>query len=401
MTPVPPAVRPLPPWAIAVLLASVVAGLLILIVRDSVASAVFFLPYTGIGAYLVTRRPANAVGWLLMLMGWGLAIASSRHMVPLATIQSGRLDMVETLTVWTSSCAWSLAFFGMFAIALVFPSGGLPTGRGRWPARVGLAVDLAIVALVAFGPTTYAKLETAETLLIVPNPLATLPHAPIWRLVPHLNTLYAVMFGLFVAALVGLGLRYRESTGIERLQYRWLVAAIAVVAIATGIWAFTSLVLQLETRVHNLVVLIVYPAIPIAITLAILRYRLYEIDRIISRTIAYAIVSVILVGLFGAVVVLLSTILATFAEGQSLAIAGSTLVAYAALQPVMRWVRGAVDRRFDRARYDHERTVTDFAARLRDEINVDTVVSDLAITTRSAVAPSSLSTWLRSGNPTR
>jgi len=399
MTPVPSAVRPLPPWASGVLLASVVAGLLILIIRDSVGSAVFFLPYTGIGAYLVTRRPANVIGWLLMLIGWSTAFVTTSSTVPLETIQSGRLDMVEALSVW-SHFSWSLAFLGIFAIALVFPSGGLPTGRGRWPARVGLAVVLTITALAAFGPTIFATSATG-TLVIVPNPLAILPNARIWGLVPHPNTLYAMMLGLLVTALVGLGLRYRDSTGIERLQYRWLVAAIALVAIATVVWAFTTFVLQLGTRVGGVVALIAYPTIPIAITLAILRYRLYEIDRIISRTIAYAMVSLILVGVFGVVVVLLSTILSTFAEGQTLAVAGSTLVAFAIAQPVLGRVRRDVDRRFDRARYDHERTVTDFSARLRDEVNVDALTTELTTTTRAAVAPSTVSLWLRSRATTR
>jgi uncharacterized membrane protein YbhN (UPF0104 family) len=149
------------------------------------------------------------------------------------------------------------------------------------------------------------------------------------------------------------------------------------------------------------VVLIAYPTIPIAVTVAILRYRLYEIDRIISRTIAYAIVSVILIGVFGVVVVLLSTILSTFAEGQTLAVAGSTLVAFAIAQPVLGRVRRDVDRRFDRARYDHERTVAAFTSRVRDEIDVDAVSGDLASTTRAAVAPAHVSLWLRPGQTSR
>jgi hypothetical protein len=401
MTPVAPAVRPLSPWASAVLLASVVAGLLILIDRDSVASAVLFLPYAGIGAYLVTRRPANVIGWLLMLMGWSLALTTSRHTVPVETLLTGRLDTVDALTVWSGSCAWTLAFFGIFAIALVFPSGRLPMGRGRWLAWVGLAVALTIVALVAFGPTIYFSRATTETLRTVPNPLAILPDAQIWSLIPHLNTLYAVMVGLFVTSLVGLGLRYRDSTGFERLQYRWLVAAIALVAIATAVWAFSTLVLQLGIGVAGFVAQIAYPAIPIAIAVAILRYRLYEIDRIISRTIAYAIVSVTLIGVFGVVVVLLSTVLSSFAAGQSLAVAGSALIAYAVAQPVLGRVRKAVDRRFDRARYDQERILATFTVRLRDEIDVDAITRDLATTARSAVAPTSVFLWVRPGHSSR
>jgi hypothetical protein len=395
MTPVTLTVRPLSPWARGVLLASVVAGLLILIIRDSVASAVFFLPYTGLGAYLVTRRPANVVGWLLMLVGWGTGIASSAETTPFEAFQSGRLDMVEALIVWSNACAWSLAFFGMFAITLVFPSGGLPMGRGRWTARAALAVDLAIVVLVAFGPTMYVKPATRETLGIGPNPLAIFPDGQIWSLVPHLNTLYAVMFGLFVTALVGLGLRYRDSTGIERLQYRWLVAAIALVVIATGIWAFTSFVLHLGTRVHNLVVLIAYPTIPIAVTVAILRYRLYDIDRIISRTISYGLVTFVLFGIFAAVNLALVSNVSPLVNNEGIAVAVSTLLVAALFNPVRGRVQRAVDRGFHRARFNADRMVSDFATRLRDEIEIDRLRHDLLEVIDRSVEPTHTDLWLR------
>ena len=126
-----------------------------------------------------------------------------------------------------------------------------------------------------------------------------------------------------------------------------------------------------------------------------LRYRLYDIDRIISRTIAYGIVVVVLGAVFAAGIVVLSAGLASFAAGQTLAVAGATLIAYAVAQPVHGRVRRAVDRRFDRTRYDHERTVAEFTVRLRHEIDVGAVTDDLARTTRSVVAPASVWLWLR------
>ncbi len=126
-------------------------------------------------------------------------------------------------------------------------------------------------------------------------------------------------------------------------------------------------------------VVIGYPCVPIAIAIAVLRYRLFEIDRIISRTIAYAVVTAIVGAVFGAGIVLLSTAFASVAQGQTLAVAGSTLLAYAIFQPVHRRVRRAVDRRFDRARYDGEATVAAFTVRLRDEIDVDAVTDDLGV----------------------
>lgn len=128
---------------------------------------------------------------------------------------------------------------------------------------------------------------------------------------------------------------------------------------------------------------------------AILRYRLYEIDRLISRTIGWAIVTGLLVAVFAGAVVGLQALLAGFTQGQTLAVAASTLVAFALFQPVRRQVQRAVDRRFDRARYDAERTAGAFADRLRDETDIETVTADLTATTRAALAPAGLGIWIR------
>jgi hypothetical protein len=145
--------------------------------------------------------------------------------------------------------------------------------------------------------------------------------------------------------------------------------------------------------------------VPISIAFAVLRYRLFEIDRLISRTISYAVVSVVLVGVFVLGVLLLSTALASVAgaggRAETIAVASSTLLVFAIVQPVMRGVRRGVDRRFDRARYDAERTVGAFAERLRHETDMEAVTDDLATTTRSAVAPSSMALWLRSRDTAR
>ena len=231
--------------------------------------------------------------------------------------------------------------------------------------------------------------------LDVPNPFALAPEALLWTLVPSPDATYSVMIAIVVAGLLSLVLRYRDSAGIERLRYRWLVAAIAFAATATVTWAIASLILDFESQPVWMTVVVAYLCVPIAIAFAVLRYRLYDIDRIISRTIAYGIVVVVLGGVFAAGIVVLSTVLASLAQGQTLAVAGATLIAYAVAQPVHGRVRRTVDRRFDRTRYDHERTVSDFTFRLRREIDVDAVTDDLARTTRSAVAPASVWLWLR------
>ena len=137
---------------------------------------------------------------------------------------------------------------------------------------------------------------------------------------------------------------------------------------------------------------------PVTIGIAVLRYRLYEIDRIISRTIGWALVSGILVAVFAGVVVALQTVLAGITQGETLAVAASTLVAFAIFQPVRRRVQSAVDRRFDRARYDAQRTVDTFAEHLRSEVDLGRLRSALVVTADRAVRPVGAAIWLRAGS---
>jgi hypothetical protein len=190
--------------------------------------------------------------------------------------------------------------------------------------------------------------------------------------------------------------RYRRATGIERQQLKWF--AVAAIAAVTAVAATSSIGVVVEGPMDQTPLVGIAVAgtlIPLAIGVAILRYHLYEIDRIVSRTIAYALVIGVIGVVFGGGVVLLSAALASFANGQTIAVAGATLVAYAVFQPVLRRVRHAVDRRFDRARYDAERTAAAFSDRLRDQTDLATVTTDLVGTARSTLAPRSLGVWLR------
>ena len=376
-------------------------GLLVAALLADLAGVVLFSTFAGIGAYLAVRRPRNSVGWLLMTTGWGLALGRVRCNVPLDVLLAGRLDPLQAVTAWANACGWSIVFIGFFGVTLVFPRGHLPAGRGRWLSRIAVGAMVGLAVLTAVSPTINVTLTSQPTSMDVPNPFAWFPGASWWALVPDPTPLFATMFAIFAAGLVALVVRARRSVGLERLQYRWLVTAIVLVAIASASWAVTTILLEIDPNgLPVLFVAISYPSVPIAIAFAILRYRLYEIDRILSRTIAYAIVSAIVGGVFGAAVLLLSTGLASFAQGQTIAVAASTLAAYAIFQPVLRRVRRDVDRRFDRKRYDGERTAISFSARLRDVTNMEAVTIDLTETITSAVAPASLSLWLRSRDTT-
>ena len=388
--------RTMPPAGTVLLLASLVSGVILLVALAEPAGIVLFASYAGIGAFLAVRRPTNSIGWLLMMIGWGLGFGNIRVEASIEALMAGDLTTVQSFATWANGCGWNFAFLGFFCISLTFPGGRWPTGRARWPSLVGLGAIVILVAIATFGPTMSIFLDPTEVTMEVPNPFVIAPGAPLWSAVPGPNELGTATFAIVVVGFIGLFVRYRRSIGVERLQYRWLVAAVALIALSTLLWAIAVLVLeQSQGGLFLLTVVVAYPALPVAIAVAILRYRLYELDRIVSRTIAYATVTVILAGIFGGGVLILSSVLSSFAQGESLAVAASTLAACVALQPVLRRVRRNVDRRFDRARYDAEATLIAFRDRVRSETDVDAVTTDLASTARSAVAPTSTSLWLR------
>ncbi len=205
----------------------------------------------------------------------------------------------------------------------------------------------------------------------------------------------------FIGAVAAIVIRFRRGDPIQRQQVKWLAAVVSVGAIAVlvGLFLFESYP-DVATALTILGVLSLF-ALPFVIAIAMLRYRLYEIDRIISRTLAYAAVTGILLVAYGGIVLLLSTILAGIAQGPTIAVAASTLAVLSLFQPVLRRVRRAVDRRFDRAAYDAERLVASFSERLRWQTEMRLVTTDLARTTDEAVAPATLTIWLRGSGSDR
>jgi hypothetical protein len=207
---------------------------------------------------------------------------------------------------------------------------------------------------------------------------------------------------LVVALILGVTavtLRFRRSRGVERAQLKWFVAAnvalgtFVVLGFADG--GFLGLVAGTNPTILDLLAYASSLLPPVAVGIAILRYRLFEIDRLIARTLSWAVVTGLLVGGFAAAVFALQAVLADFVQGQTVAVAASTLAAFALFQPLRRRVQSAVDRRFDRARYDAQRTVAEFSDRLRDEVDLAALSGDLDTTIRGAIAPRSLGIWLR------
>jgi hypothetical protein len=221
------------------------------------------------------------------------------------------------------------------------------------------------------------------------------------RFVVTFVALAFVALGLAVLlAMASMVRRFMISTGEARLQIKWFAFAVAV-ACLVDVFYFLGFVLGVAptvTKASEILLILALVALPITAGLAVLRYRLYEIDLIISRTIAYAVVSGVLIATFGAAILLFQALLAPVTQSNTFAVAASTLVVAALFQPLRRRVQAVVDRRFHRARYDAERTAAAFSERLRDQVDLPHLTTDLDSTVRTAIAPSTMTLWLRGGD---
>jgi hypothetical protein len=375
-----------------------VVGLALCLLTVALPGILLYGIFGGVGAYLVARvpSPGSRIGWLLILAGWGLGLGSAVVSFDPAVLGDGTATPGQAITAWTNSSGWAFGFCAFVALALVFPTGRLPQGRVGVVARFLLVATTFLALAIAFGPTLSINVSGQAAAIDVPNPLALVPATGIWSDYPSVATLYPIDFAVFVAAAAILMRRFARSHGVERLQFRWLVAAVTGAVIGNAIWAIATFGFQQDpTGPADLITTFGYSLIPVSIAIAVLRYRLYAIDRIVSRTIAYSVSIAVLGALFALAILSISTLLGSIANGAAIAVAAATLAAYFAAMPVVRASRAIVDRRFDRTRYDAERIAGSFADRMRAETDVDAVSLDLMAAARATVAPTTTSVWIR------
>jgi hypothetical protein len=361
-------------------------GLFDQIVPDLLLADVAVLAMATVGTLLAIRIPGNAIGWLLLVAAlcMGLEILGDSYMRLSLKVAAGTLP-------GTAVAALSYVFLGpvvgvSVAIPLIYPDGRLLSPRWRW--LVALQVLLGIFGILRQalrpGPMPYSGIE---------NPFGIAGIEPLLSATDLTEAFAAI---LFLGAIASVAIRFRRAGVLERLQLKWLVA---VVALNVTAWALSGVIGSLGFTALQTIGwytgLLAFALLPVAIGIAVLRYRLYEIDRIVSRTIAWAVVTGVLVSVFAAGVVALQAVLARVTQGETVAVAVSTLVAATLFQPLRRRVQRAVDQRFDRATYDAQRTVEAFAERLRDEVALDAVVADLHETVGASIRPSSFGLWLR------
>jgi hypothetical protein len=353
-------------------------------IQSLIALAAFLLS----GALIVSRQPRNIVGWLLIIPGLTVPIAE------LGNAWLASLDPPPTsmslgvwLLIWFAGWSWVLLIFPIFHLLLTFPNGRLLSPRWRWVAGLEVVMLATMIGAVAFSENLQVLVED-EAVWSVPNPIGFLPDAAVEEFFSSRWNMALLVLTVFSASAVVF--RFRSGSTEERHQLKWPLFAIAVFGIVYGIGAIGS---GLEsTGLGGFLFGFSIMFIPISVAIAVLRYRLYEIDRILSRTVSYALVVALLAGVFLGIVSLLTLLVPT---DSNVTVAGSTLAVAALFNPLRRRTQDLVDKRFNRSRYDTQRVMDGFAASLRDQVDPEQVVSGWTSVVEETMQPAAIGTWLR------
>jgi hypothetical protein len=336
--------------------------------------------FSVVGAVIATRRPENRVGWLMLIGGGINAFAQGAQQYAIWGLvrHPGSLAGADVAS-WLTTFLWTPSITTLILVLIYFPTGRLPSRRWRWLPVVAVTFTTAIVLATAVDLWGRRGPE-----LLVPNAdelnstFAAHVIAVLWPFVPVCA----------IGGMVSIAIRWRRSHGIERQQLKWIVLAGAVSGPMIPVADFV----RPSSNAYTVVQLLNSPAwCGIAIALAVLRYRLFDIDRIVSRTVAYGLVTGVVVGVYVGLVALIESVLGF---SSAVAVAASTLAAAALFQPLRQRVQRAIDHRFDRAAYDARRTAEAFAQRLRDEVDVERIHADLVTTIDTSIAPASISLWV-------
>jgi hypothetical protein len=343
-----------------------------------------------VGSLVATRLPRNPIGWILWATATVIAgsIAGNSYAQYSIETHSGTLPGTIPLAVLSQADLLPLVAAMTVFLPLFFPNGHLPSPRWRGVARFSALA-------VAFGSVLSAVMPgplSGGTTISNPLGIAALADA---GAIPSLLVLLSlgVPFVLAVASVVW---RYRRAGEIERRQVKWFAGA--VVALVVCVLLSLSNIGPLQES-GWLVMMAGFALAPVAIGMAILRYRLYEIDRIISRTISYAVVTGVLLLVVAGAILASQAILSRQIGGNAVVVAASTLMVAGLFQPLRRRVQSVVDRRFDRSRYDAQVAAEAFGVRLRDQVDLGRIEQDLATTIDGSLRPLSVGLWVRDVTP--
>jgi hypothetical protein len=345
----------------------------------NVGSDLLNLIFAGVGVVVARRQPRNPIGWILLIFIFMALLGDNAGAYAVLAYAHGHQDLP------LGPVAVLLAPLGYLAIPvfplviLLFPDGRLTSRRWRW-------VLWAYAGLVAFFATviyalTIGAVASHEIRLDSSGSTTNTDHTPGW-----IGVLIVPILLIWLSFMAHQVLSWRRATDERRQQLKWLACGAGI-----SLASFVAAVALGSTSALAQVLFNGIAALPVSIGVGILKYRLYDIDRIISRTLAYAIVTGLLVGVYAGLVLLTTQV---FRVHTPVAVAASTLAAAALFNPVRRRVQRRVDRRFNRARYDADQTIAAFAARLKDAVDLDSVRDDLAGVVNHALEPAQVSVWI-------
>jgi hypothetical protein len=360
-------------------------------IPDAVVAAVFLaliLSFSTIGVLITTRRPQNLIGWIMLVAGFALVatlLTSSYVDLSLAQPQ-GRLPATHWVA-WVTSWLGILGFAPVVTfLLLLFPDGRLPSRRWRPVGWLAVAAIITIGSGTAFTPGPLVdKSEIRNPLGLALLAGSLLEEGGVgWLLLPASVVLSA-------SSMV---VRFRRATGEERQQIKWFALAATFAAVGWVALTFTY-----ETELigaAQLLQLLSLLSIPLAVGIAVLKYRLYDIDLVINRTLVYGSLTAILALIyFGSVVLLRGLLFGFTGQSSQLTVVVSTLLIAALFNPLRRRIQGFIDRRFYRRKYDATKTLDAFSARLRDETDLDALSHEVVEVVRETMQPVHVSLWLR------
>jgi hypothetical protein len=344
-------------------------------------SIAWYLPFSAVGVIIAARRPANPLGWLLLAIGLTLALNDFMHYYGTYTLiyRPGALPLGLAVG-WVSTWNWAIMFPVLPFVFLLFPDGRLPSPRWRVLAWASALCGGLILLLAPF------RAGSLEYFPTIPNPVGIPLLTDSFFATPSL-----VYFTLLLVASSSLLVRFRRARGDQRQQLKW----VAFAAVFFGVVGFVG-PRWLAAPVQAILELLATLAFNAAIAIAILKYRLYEIDRLINRTLVYGLLTALLGGIYAGLVLVLGQLFGGIgAEPPSWAVAGATLAVAALFQPARRRIQQAVDRRFNRRKYNTAKTIEAFATRLRDQVDLDTLSTELLAVVDQTMEPTRVSLWLR------
>ena len=358
-------------------------------VADDVLTRLGWGAYPTVGAVIVARRPHNRIGWLCCMIGLLLgpaffgqdyawyALVHEQGAVP------GGLAMA-----WVGLWPWYVVLGLLSFVLLLFPSGHLASPRWRPVAWVGAAATVCLGLSAAFKPRPLA----GKGLEGLTNPLGIQSAEAIFQLLEAAVLAIGLVAILAAASMVG---RFRRAHGDERQQLKWFASAAVLSVLVWVAFIATGVAERAPTALQTVIVGIWLLAVPVAIGVAMLRYRLYEIDRIINRTLVYGLLTAVLGLGYAAGSLLFVLVAGADTDPPSWLVAAATLAAAAVFRPVRGRIQATVDRRFNRRRYNAAKTIEAFSARLRDEVDLDTLSAELVAVVDRTMEPAAASLWLR------